>query len=217
MKLISVNVALPRLASYRVQTVKTGIFKQPISGPVQLRTLNLDGDRQADLAVHGGPFKAVYAYPSEHYGFWSEELPGTSLPWGMFGENFTTEGLFEPELHIGDRLQIGSAVIVVRQPRIPCYKLAIKFRRDDILARFLRSGRSGFYFSVEQEGTVQVGDSFAFLSREPSAITIAEMNHLFADDRYNRELLDKAIATPAIPEDWRDYFRKRIPSPVVGG
>jgi MOSC domain-containing protein YiiM len=217
MKLISVNVALPRLASYRVQTVKTGIFKQPISGPVELRTLNLDGDRQADLAVHGGPFKAVYAYPSEHYDFWREELPGTGLPWGMFGENFTTEGLFEPELHIGDRLQIGSAVIVVRQPRVPCYKLAIKFRRDDILARFLRSGRSGFYFSVEKEGTVQAGDSFAFLSREPSAIMIAEMNHLFADDRYNRELLDKAIATPALPEDWRDYFRKRIPSPVVGG
>jgi MOSC domain-containing protein YiiM len=167
--------------------------------------------------VHGGPFKAVYAYPSEHYDFWREELPGTQMPLGMFGENFTTEGLFEPELHIGDRLQIGSAVIVVRQPRIPCYKLALKFRRDDILARFLRSGRSGFYFSVEKEGTVQAGDLFAFLSREPLAITIAEMNHLFADDRYNRELLDKAIATPALPEDWRDYFRKRIPSPIVGG
>lgn len=217
MKLISVNVALPRLASYGVQTVKTGIFKQPSSGPVQLRTLNLDGDRQADLAVHGGPFKAVYGYPSEHYEFWREELPGTQMPWGMFGENFTTEGLSERELHIGERLQIGSAVIVVRQPRIPCYKLAIKFRREDILARFLRSGRSGFYFSVEQEGTVQSGDSFEFLSRAPEAITVAEMNHLFADDRYNREFLDKAIATPALPEDWKDYFRKRIPSPVGGG
>ena len=217
MKLISLNVALPRLASYRTQTVKTGIFKQPVSGPVELRTLNLDGDRQADLAVHGGPFKAVYGYPSEHYPFWAQELPGTQLPWGMFGENLTTEGLFETDLHIGDRLQIGSAVIVVRQPRIPCYKLALKFRRDDILARFLRSGRSGFYFSVEQEGTVQAGDSFKLLNRESEAITIAEMNHLFADDRYNRELLDKAIATPALPEDWRDYFRKRIPSPVVGG
>ena len=216
MKLISVNVALPRLASYGIQTVKTGIFKQPISGLVQVRTLNLDGDRQADLAVHGGPFKAVYAYPSEHYGFWREELPGTQMPWGMFGENFTTEGLFEGELHIGDRLRVGAAVIVVRQPRIPCYKLAVKFRRRDILARFLRSGRSGFYFSVEQEGAVQAGDSFEFLSREPLAITIEEMNHLFADDRYNRELLDKAFATPALPEDWQDHFRKRMPSPVGG-
>lgn len=217
MKLISVNVALPRLASYQTQSVKTGIFKQPVSGSVELRTLNLDGDRQADLAVHGGPFKAVYAYPSEHYAFWAEELPGTQLPWGMFGENFTTEGLSEGDLHVGDRLRIGSAVIVVRQPRMPCYKLAVKFRRDDILARFLRSGRSGFYFSVEQEGTVQAGDVFEALSREPAAITIAEMNHLFVDDRYNRDLLDKALATPALPEDWKDYFRKRMPSPVVGG
>jgi MOSC domain-containing protein YiiM len=216
MKLISLNVALPRLASYRTQTVKTGIFKQPVSGPVQLRTLNLDGDRQADLAVHGGPFKAAYGYPSEHYAFWAQELPGTQMPWGMFGENFTTEELFEADLHIGDRLRIGSAVIVVRQPRIPCYKLAVKFRREDILARFLRSGRSGFYFSVEQEGTVQAGDVFEILTREPRAITVAEMNHLFADDRYNRELLDKALATPALPEDWKDHFRKRIPSPVVG-
>src|SRR5215469_16173183 len=118
-------------------TVNTGIFKQPVSGTVQLRTLNLDGDRQADLSVHGGPFKAVYGYPSEHYDFWRDELPGMELPWGMFGENFTTEGLFEADLHIGDRLQIGSAILVVRQPRMPCYKLAAKFQRDDIIDLFL--------------------------------------------------------------------------------
>jgi MOSC domain-containing protein YiiM len=182
MKLISLNVGLPRLATYKTQTFNTGIFKKPVSGPVALRTLNLDGDRQADLVVHGGPFKAVYGYPSEHYPFWNSELPGANLPWGMFGENFTTEGLLETELHIGDRLRIGSAIIVVRQPRIPCYKLAAKFQRNDILQRFLRSGRSGFYFSVEQEGTVQAGNAFEFLSREPLDITIAEMNHLFAND-----------------------------------
>lgn len=215
MKLISLNVARPRLATYRTQTVNTGIFKQPVSGPVQLRTLNLDGDRQADLAVHGGPFKAVYGYPAEHYEFWQEELPGTQLPWGMFGENFTTEGLFETDLHIGDRLQIGGAIVVVRQPRIPCYKLAIKFHRNDILARFLRSGRSGFYFSVEQEGTVQAGDGFEFLSCESQGITIAEMNRLFVEDKYNRELLDKAIATAALPADWRDYFMKRLQETVA--
>jgi MOSC domain-containing protein YiiM len=216
-KLISVNVALPRLATYRVQTVKTGIYKQAVSGPIQLRTLNLDGDRQADLAVHGGPFKAVYGYPSEHYEFWAKELPGTQMPWGMFGENFTTEGLFEQDLHVGDRFKLGSAVIVVRQPRIPCYKLAVKFRREDILARFLRSGRSGFYFSVEQEGIVQSGNEFEFLSRDRGAITIAEMNRLFVDDRFNRELIDKALDTPALPEDWKDHFRKGIPNPVLGG
>ncbi len=187
-----------------------------MSGPVQLRTLNLDGDRQADLIVHGGPFKAVYGYPSEHYAFWAQELGGTQLPWGMFGENFTTEGLFENDLHIGDRFQIGAATIVVRQPRIPCYKLAVKFRRTDILARFLRSGRSGFYFSVEHEGVVQAGDSFALLSRESQAITIAEMNHLFAEDKYDPILLEKAIASAALPPDWREYFEKRRSGTPVG-
>lgn len=211
MKLISLNVALPRLAMWRTETVKTGIFKQPVSGPVQLRTLNLDGDRQADLAVHGGPNKAVYAYPSEHYEFWRQELLGEpQLPWGMFGENFTSEGLFEHELRIGDRLQIGGAILVVRQPRIPCYKLGIKFQRSDIIARFLRSGRSGFYFSVEREGTVEAGNSFEFLSRAPEAISIAEMNRVFAEDKYNVELLNKAIESPALPEDWRDYLKKRL-------
>lgn len=209
MKLISLNVARPQLALYNGATISTGIFKKPVSGPVQLRTLNLDGDRQADLAVHGGPNKAVYGYPSEHYDFWRQELPGMSLPWGMFGENFTTEGLRESDLHIGDRLQIGTAIIVVRQPRIPCYKLAVKFQRNDILARFLRSGRSGFYFSVEQEGTVAAGGSFEFLSKEPRGISIAEMNRLFAEDKYNSRLLETAIASAALPEDWRDYFRKR--------
>lgn len=210
MKLISLNVALPRLATWRTQTVNTGIFKQPVSGPVQLRTLNLDGDRQADLAVHGGPNKAVYAYPSEHYEFWSRELLAPRFPWGMFGENFTTEGLFESDLQIGDRLQIGGAIIVVRQPRIPCYKLGVKFQRSDISARFLRSGRSGFYFSVEQEGTVEAGNSFEFLSRAPEGIRIDEMNRLFAEDMYNVALLNKAIQSPALPEDWRDYLKKRL-------
>ncbi|HZQ96336.1 MAG TPA: MOSC domain-containing protein [Candidatus Sulfotelmatobacter sp.] len=209
MKLISLNVARPRLVVYEGSTVSTGIFKQPVSGPVALRTLNLDGDRQADLSVHGGPNKAVYAYPSEHYDFWHRELPGAHLPWGMFGENFTSSGLLENDLHIGDRLQIGDAILMVRQPRIPCYKLAVKFHRNDILARFLRSGRSGFYFSVEREGVVAAGDSFEFLRRQPQGITIAEMNRLFADEKYNPELLEKAIATEALPEDWKDYFRNR--------
>jgi len=210
MRIISLNVALPRLITYRLRTFETGIFKQPVSGPVQLRSLNLDGDRQADLAVHGGPFKAVYAYPSEHYEFWREELGATQLPWGMFGENFTTEGLFEADLHIGDRFSVGGAIIVVRQPRIPCYKLAAKFHRTDILARFLDSGRSGFYFSVDQEGTVEAGNEFTLLTRDLSAITVAEMNHLFAHDIHNRALFEKAMSTTFLPEDWRTHFQKRF-------
>jgi MOSC domain-containing protein YiiM len=206
---------MPRLALYKGATIETGIFKEPVNGPVQLRALNLDGDRQADLSVHGGPYKAVYAYPSEHYVFWRDQLLGDDLPWGMFGENFTTEGLSENELHIGDRLQIGTATVMVRQPRIPCYKLAAKFQRDDILQRFLESGRSGFYFSVEQEGTVAAGDAFKLLSRNPSAVTIEEMNRLFVPEKYNRTLLEKALATSALPQDWHDYLSRRLPGTIA--
>jgi MOSC domain-containing protein YiiM len=210
LKLISLNAARPRLALYKGQSINTGIFKEAVSGAVTLRALNLDGDRQADLSVHGGPYKAVYGYPSEHYEFWRQELPEGSLSWGAFGENFTTEGMLENELHVGDRLQIGKAIVMIRQPRTPCYKLATKFQRDDMIERFLHSGRSGFYFSVEQEGVVQAGDEFEFLSREPTAVTIAELNRLFVDDRYNRELLEKALSAAALPEDWRDYLAQRL-------
>jgi len=210
-RLISLNVARPRLALYKGTTINTAIFKQPVSGPVTLRTLNLDGDRQADLSVHGGPHKAVYGYPSEHYAFWRKELPGMDLPWGMFGENFTTEGLLENDLHVGDRLRIGTAIVMVRQPRTPCYKLAAKFQRDDMLERFLRGGRSGFYFSVEQEGVVEAGESFEFLSHGIDAVTIAEMNRLFVEDKYNRALIEKAVSTPGLPENWREYLAKRLP------
>jgi MOSC domain-containing protein YiiM len=215
MKLLSLNVARPRLIVYQGKTINTGIFKEPVTGPVQLRTLNLDGDRQADLTVHGGPNKAVYGYPSEHYPFWGRELPGVKLPWGMFGENFTTAGLFEDDLHVGDRFQIGSAIVMVRQPRMPCYKLAAKFQRDDMIERFLRSGRSGFYFSVEREGSVAVDDVFQLLRRNDPGITIAEMNRLFVREKYNHDLLRKAIETEALPEDWRDYFEERLDRPAV--
>ena len=215
MKLISLNVARPQLTVYKGATINTGIFKKPVSGHIRLRTLNLDGDKQADLSVHGGPNKAVYAYPSEHYGYWRGELPEMDLPWGMFGENFTTEGLGEDEVHVGDRFRIGSAVLMVRQPRMPCYKLTVKFQRDDMLARFLNSGRSGFYFSVEEEGAVGEGDSLELISRNRDDITITEMNRLFARDRYNRDLLQKAIATASLPEEWREYFLPRLKGPAV--
>ena len=215
MKLISLNVARPRLTIYKGATINTGIFKKPVSGRIALRTLNLDGDQQADLSVHGGPYKAVYAYPSEHYGFWRQEFPKMELPWGTFGENFTTEGLSEDELHVGDRFRIGSSVLMLRQPRMPCYKLAARFQRDDIIERFLLSGRSGFYFSVEQEGEVASEDSLELISQNRDGITIAEMNRLFVHERYNRALLQKAIATAALPESWREYFLPRLNRPAV--
>ena len=173
MKLISLNVARPQLMVYKGTTISTGICKKPVSGTVTLRTLNLDGDRQADLTVHGGVYKAVYGYPAEHYEYWRHELPGKKLLPGAFGENFTTEGLSEDDLHIGDRFQVGSSILMVRQPRMPCYKLAAKFQRDDMIERFLHSRRSGFYFSVEHEGEVEGGDSIKLISQNPSGITIA--------------------------------------------
>src|SRR6266542_4593910 len=157
MKLLSVNVGRPQVVTRNGEPVSTGIFKRPAEGRVMLRTLNLDGDRQADLSVHGGPSKAVYVYPSEHYDYWKQELPEMVLPWGMFGENFTSGGLFESELNIGDKFRVGSAVVMVTEPRMPCYKLGIRFNRPDMIKRFLASGRTGFYFAVLQEGEVGVG------------------------------------------------------------
>src|SRR6266480_681018 len=148
MKVMSVNVGLPREVEWHGKTVLTSIFKEPVTGRVRVERLNLVGDRQSDLTVHGGVDKAVYAYPSEHYGYWRAELPGVDLPWGMFGENFTTEGLLEEAVYIGDKFRIGETEVMVTEPRMPCYKLGIKFGRADIIKRFLASRRTGFYFAV---------------------------------------------------------------------
>lgn len=215
MKIVSLNAGRPQLMVYQGATINTGICKKPVAGSVELRRLNLDGDRQADLSVHGGANKAVYGYPAEHYLYWQQELPGVDLPSGVFGENFTTEGLREEDLHIGDQFKVGSAVVMVRQPRMPCYKLAARFKRDDMIDRFLRSGRSGFYFSVEQEGKVGAGDLIELLSRNESGITIAEVNRLFVREKYNQDLLHKAVGTAELPENWRDYFAERLGRPTV--
>jgi MOSC domain-containing protein YiiM len=210
MKLLSVNVGLPRLLAWRGETFKTGIFKRPVSGRVMLRTTNLDGDRQADLSVHGGPNKAVYGYPSEHYEYWRAELPEHSLDWGTFGENFTTEELIETQVSIGDRYRVGSAVVMVRTPRLPCFKLAAKFQRDDMIARFLRSGRSGFYFSVVEEGEVGAGDEFELLKGETPSLTIAKMLRLYSSPSADIESLRRAVQVKLLPEGWRERFQARI-------
>jgi MOSC domain-containing protein YiiM len=210
MKLVSLNVGLPREVHWKGRTVTTGIFKNPVGGSVVLRKLNLDGDRQADLSVHGGPEKAVYAYPSEHYEYWRDVLPGTDLPWGMFGENFTTAGLFEDQINIGDRFRIGSALVMVTQPRMPCYKLGVKFGRDDILKLFLQSRRSGFYFSVLEQGEVAAGDAFESVSRDPAGITVADITNLYANDEPDLELMKRAMEVEALPPSWRAYFLKQL-------
>ncbi len=210
MKIISLNVGRPRLVVSGGQTVSTGIYKAPVEGRVMLRALNLDGDRQADLTVHGGPAKAAYAYPAEHYGYWREQLPGAELPWGMFGENFTTEGLDETAVNVGDRFRVGSAEVTVTQPRMPCYKLGIKFGRADIVKRFLASGRTGFYFSVGREGEVGAGDGFELIGRDANGVTVADIIRLYARDRGDFETMRRAVAVEALPESWRDHFRGQL-------
>jgi MOSC domain-containing protein YiiM len=210
MKVISVNVGLPREVTYKSKTITTGIFKEPVEGRARLRRLNLDGDRQADLSVHGGPSKAVYAYPIEHYEYWREQLPDVDLPWGMFGENLTVEGLREDRVNIGDRFRIGSAHVMVTEPRLPCYKLAAKFGRDDIIKRFLHSGRTGFYFAVLQEGEVGAGDDITVVSRDENAITVADITRLYVHEKDDVSTLRRAVQVEALPESWRGYFRKRI-------
>jgi MOSC domain-containing protein YiiM len=210
MKLISVNVGLPREVDWKGQKVTTGIFKDPIAGRVRLRTLNLDGDRQADLTVHGGEDKAVYAYPVEHYEFWRGELPEMTLPFGMFGENLTTEGLSEAGLNIGDTLRIGSSHIQVTQPRMPCYKLGLKFGRDDILKRFLDSGRTGFYFRVVKEGEVGAGDEIELIGRDRNNVTVADITRLYVKGRTDTESMRRAASVDALPESWRSFFIARI-------
>lgn len=209
-KLISVNVGLPREVSSNGKTVSTGIFKEPVEGRLRLRRLNLDGDRQADLSVHGGESKAVYAYPSEHYPYWREQLKEGKLGWGMFGENFTTEGLLETEVLIGDRFRIGEAEIRVTQPRLPCFKLALKFGREDIIKRFLDSLRTGFYFAVSREGEVGAGDEIELIHRSEDAITVTDIVRLYAQDKNDTEMLRRVVHSEALIEDWRDYFRKRL-------
>ena len=175
MKVVSINVGQPRELYWRDEIVRTSIFKTPVSGRVRVRRLNLDGDEQSDLTVHGGVEKAVYAYPSEHYAFWRQELSVDDLPWGSFGENLTLEGLLEADTRIGDRLRIGSAEFVITKPRLPCFKLNLRFDRMDMVKRFLRSGRTGFYLAVAEEGTVEAGDLVVLMSRDESSASITDV------------------------------------------
>ena len=213
MKLLSVNVGLPREIEWNGRIVRTSIFKEPVSGRVRVTRLNVDGDQQSDLTVHGGPDKAVYAYPSEHYRFWRSELPDMDLAWGIFGENFTTDGLGEDTLHIGDRLRIGSAEFVVTQPRMPCFKLGIRFNHSDMVKRFLRSGRTGFYLAVAIEGEIAAGDSIELLERDEHNITVADIVNLYREDATNQDMLRRASKLPSLPNSWREYFRKRLWNP----
>jgi MOSC domain-containing protein YiiM len=210
MKLVSVNVGLPRDVPWLGKTVRTSIWKSPVEGRIHVAKLNLDGDRQSDLAVHGGPEKAVYAYPAEHYAYWRKELPDADLPWGAFGENFTTQGLLEDQVLVGDGLRVGSAEFTVTQPRMPCFKLGIRFGSPAMVKRFLESKRTGFYLAVLREGEVGAGDRIEREENRGNRLTIADVVSLYTSDAENQDLLRRATELPALPEGWREYFRKRL-------
>ena len=213
MTVLSVNVGLPREVLWHGRPVMTGIYKEPVGGRVAVRTLNLDGDRQADLSVHGGAAKAVYCYPSEHYEYWQHELGDTNLPYGMFGENLTTTGLDEDAVHIGDEFAIGTAGVVVTQPRMPCYKLGIRFGSDDMVKRFLASGRTGFYLAVIREGQIGAGDPIELVARHPAAVRVSDITRLYVAKRYGADeaaMVLRALAVEALPGSWKEHLRKRL-------
>jgi MOSC domain-containing protein YiiM len=217
MKLVSVNTGLPREVSWHGRIVTTAIYKESAKGRVALRKLNLAGDRQADLTVHGGEHKAVYCYSLAHYGYWKSELPGRELPMGMFGENFTIDdgrdGLLEESVHLGDRFSIGTAEVVVTQPRLPCYKLGVRFGSDNMVKRFLASGRTGFYVAVLREGEVGAGDEIEVISGEANAVAVSEIARLFVAKRFGEaeiRAVRRALRVEELPESWKEYFRERL-------
>ncbi len=210
MRVLSVNVGLPRVVSWRGKLVTTGIYKEPVAGRVTIRALNLDGDRQADLRVHGGWDKAVYAYPSEFYELWRRERPELDFLWGQFGENLTTEGLLDENVSVGDRFRVGTAELVVTQPRLPCFKLGIKMGRNEFVTEFLDRGLHGFYLAVTREGEVEAGDPIVELERDPRGFRVTEVARLYARDRDDVEGMRRAAELDVLPESWRNYFRKRL-------
>jgi MOSC domain-containing protein YiiM len=209
MQVIAVCVGLPREVSWKGKPITTGIFKQPVAGRVRMRSLNLDGDQQADLTVHGGIEKAIYAYPMEHYAYWRQELPDQPLPWGTFGENLTIEGLSETTVNIGDRFRMGTAEVMVTQPRFPCFKLNLKFGRDDMVKRFLDSYLSGIYFSVVQEGEVGAGDAIEPVSRDENNVTVTDIVSIYRREA-DHDLVRRAVQVPALAAELKTYFQQQL-------
>lgn len=210
MLVLSVNVGRPREVEWRGERVRTSIWKSPAPGRVAVRRTNLAGDEQSDLSVHGGVEKAVYVYPHEHYAFWRDELPGVELGFGQFGENLTSEGLLESELAIGDRLRIGSAEFQITQPRVPCFKLGIRFGRPELVKSFLRAGRSGFYLAVLREGELAAGDAVERIPIATPSLSVAEVAALYAGRVTDRERIRLASELAELPEGWREGFRQAL-------
>jgi MOSC domain-containing protein YiiM len=211
MMLRSVNVGLPRKVKFQRRTITTGIFKVPVHRRVKLRRLNFEGDKQADLKVHGGEYKAVYSYPAEHYDYWRAKLDGMDLPFGIFGENLTTEDMFEDEVNIGDEFRIGSARLVATQPRMPCYKLGIRFGNMDMVKKFMDSGRPGIYFKVLNEGKIGPGDTIELIRKDENEVTVKDIMRLYVktDTEESRNTIRRALRIKYLPEGWRSHFENQ--------
>jgi MOSC domain-containing protein YiiM len=210
MSIISVNVGQPREVLWHGKPVLTSIFKYPVEGPLRLDLEDFVGDRQADLTVHGGPDKAAYVYPAAYYDAWRRELPDVELPWGAFGENLTMAGVVDTAVYIGDRYRIGSAEVVVTQPRLPCYKLGVRFGRDTFVKQFLQSGRTGFYFRVLRPGEIAAGDAVTLLARESHGVTVTDIVRLYVQDRSDEDGMRRALSSPSLPEGWRTWIEERL-------
>lgn len=208
MKLLSLNISGLRQVEHGGKTVGTGIFKEPVTGPVKAMRLTLEGDRQVDLRYHGGEHKAIYAYPHEHYATWAEELGRDDLTFGQFGENFTTEGLLETDVHIGDRFRVGEVLVEVTQPRVPCFKLGIKMGDPRFVRTFLESERCGFYLRVLEEGMVEAGDTIERVSTHPEQISIQFIHHLYFQDSLNKDEIKRALTVDALSKEWRKQLRE---------
>jgi len=208
MKLLSLNISPGKKVDFNGRTVGTGIFKEPVEGSVFATRLTLKGDRQVDLRYHGGEHKAIYAYPFEHYATWAKELGRDDLAPGQFGENFTTEGMFETNVHIGDRFRIGTAVVEVTQPREPCFKLGMKMGDPGFVKTFLQSERSGFYLRVVEEGDVRAGDKIEAVHRDPEAVSVQFIHHLRYQDSMNKAEIKRVLSVDALSKEWRRHLRE---------
>ncbi len=202
MTLVSVNVGKPLTKSDGRREFSTGIYKQPVAGRVMVRKLNLDGDAQADLIAHGGPYKAVYAYSADHYPYWQQQM-GQEYPYGQFGENLTLTGALEHEIYIGDILRIGDVQIQVTQPRVPCFKLAHKMGEPTFVKRFMQAKRTGFYLRVLEEGEIGVGDTVERVHTDPQQVSVHDIFHLLYADQTDRALARRALEIDALAPGWR--------------
>jgi len=208
-KLLSLNISLPKTVSINGRTYKTGIYKTAVSGPRRLARHNLTGDGQGDMKNHGGEYQAVYCYPHEHYAYWANQLARADFQFGQFGENFTLEGLLEREVCVGDVFQVGGALVQVTQPRVPCYKLADKLGIPGFDKTFLRANRSGFYLRVLEAGLVEAGASIELVSNGPIGMTVAEVNAALYLDK-SAAAAERALRIDALSPGWKRSFEKLL-------